>query len=120
MTDDNLIKQAEDIMRRASRPSWEHKYILDGKTPVPCPNVLKWARWFETANRHVAKTQTNNGEVSTVFLGINHNWLPNGPPILFETMVFGGIFDKDCERYSTWEEAEEGHKRKVKYVTELE
>jgi hypothetical protein len=47
--------------------------------------------------------------VSTVFLGIDHNF-GNGPPLLFETMVFGGEYDGYCKRYSTWEEAEGGHK----------
>lgn len=28
-------------------------------------------------------------------------------------MVFGGEFDQEMERYATWEEAEEGHKRWV-------
>jgi hypothetical protein len=45
--------------------------------------------------------------VSTVFLGIDHAW--EGPPLLFETMVFGGPLDEEMERYSTWEEAERGH-----------
>ncbi len=119
MTDD-LIKQAEKILREAGKLKFPFKYILNGKIPVPCNNIFVWARWFETANRDVAKTQTSNGLVSTVFLGIDHNFGLGDRPILFETMVFGGIFDGDCQRYSTWEEAEEGHNQKVKYVTELE
>jgi len=116
MTDEELIKKAEEIM---SRPIlWSGTYILDGHTPVPCYNLGQWARWFKNADRHVGHTQTTNGEVSTVFLGIDHSF-GGVIPILFETMVFGGLFDGDQERYSTWEEAEEGHKRKVKYVTEL-
>jgi hypothetical protein len=44
-----------------------------------------------------------------VFLGIDHNFFGDGPPILFETMVFGGPMDQDQRRYSTWDEAEFGH-----------
>ena len=47
-------------------------------------------------------------EVSTVWLGLNHNWR-EGPPIIFETMVFGGPNDGDCFRYSTEKEARDGH-----------
>jgi hypothetical protein len=47
-------------------------------------------------------------EVSTVWLGINHQW-GEGPPIIFETMVFGGPDDGDQWRYSTEKEARDGH-----------
>lgn len=85
-------------------------YILDGKTPVECDDILKWGEWFETADRHVAKTEKDEIKVSTVFLGIDHSF-GDGPPLLFETMIFGGEHDKDMWRYSTWNEAEEGHKK---------
>jgi hypothetical protein len=54
--------------------------------------------------------------VSTVFLGINHNFRGEGPPIVFETMVFGGAFDRQQRRYATWEEAEWGH---IEILTEI-
>lgn len=37
-------------------------------------------------------------------------------PLLFETMVFGGPFDQEMARYSTWDEAEAGHKKMVKRI----
>jgi hypothetical protein len=49
-------------------------------------------------------------EVSTVFLGLDHAW-GKGPPMLFETMIFGGEHDQYQERCSTWEQAEEMHRR---------
>lgn len=48
-------------------------------------------------------------EVSTVLLMIDHNFLGEGPPIIFETMVFGGEMDEACWRYSTEEAARDGH-----------
>lgn len=86
-----------------------HRYILDGKTPRPEPDLIKWAKWFEAnvGNRHVAKTSIGDLQVSTVFLAIDHQF-DQGPPILFETMVFGGDDDMQT-RYHTWEEAERGH-----------
>jgi len=84
------------------------RYILDGKSPVPCDDLIEWARWFETAERHVAETQVGPVLVSTVFLGINHSF-GRGPPLLFETMIFG-MDDNDYQvRCSTWDEAENDH-----------
>lgn len=95
-----------------------HLWILDGKTPVPVKDVLEWGRWFEetarAGKRHVAQTDLGDGvRVSTVFLGIDHNY-GSGAPILFETMVFGlsepGSWTDDMqERYETWQQAEQGH-----------
>ena len=94
------------------------RYILDGHTPVKCDDVRTWAEWYgaNTSQRVVANTKTPNGEVSTVFLATDHAW-GQRPPVLFETMVFGGSLDDECERYCTWEEAEAGHERMVQLVT---
>ena len=78
--------------------------------------LMEWAEWFETANRIVKQeTLSNKLRVSTVFLGLNHNfgiW----KPLWFETMVFPekDMGDLDMDRYTTWEEAEKGHKKMVK------
>lgn len=86
-------------------------YILEGKTPVPVFDLMTWARWIETANRHVKDEMVNECRVSTVFLGIDHGW--HGAPLLFETMVFcPSQYHADHEymqRYGTWDEAEKGH-----------
>jgi hypothetical protein len=47
--------------------------------------------------------------VSTVWLGINYNFIDAGPPIIFETMVFGGEYDEWQWRYETEAEARAGH-----------
>lgn len=84
------------------------KYTLQGKTTVAEPDLVKWARWFESANRVVLQEKIGDFWVSTVFLGIDHNFNPAGQPLLFETMVFG---DDELEqrRYATWDEAVSGH-----------
>jgi hypothetical protein len=85
-------------------------YILDGKTPVREPDIVAWGRWKATNNaERVALTEQDGVTISTVFLGIDHNFFGGGAPILFETMVFGGPMDGDMRRYSTWDEAELGH-----------
>jgi hypothetical protein len=66
----------------------------------------------------VGSDHVENVHVSTVFLGLNHRYCGGGPPILFETMIFGGEHDQYQERYCTWAAAEEGHKRAVKMATE--
>lgn len=89
------------------------KYILDGHKPVIEKDLMKWAAWLEDADRSVGKTEISKDvSVSTVFLGLDHQF-GEGPPLIFETMVFGGPLDQYEERYSTWEEAEAGHKRWV-------
>lgn len=77
-----------------------HKYILDDSgTPIVEDDIIKWARWFEESRdkRIVKQEMIGESKVSTVFLGIDHNWLPNGPAILWETMVFGGKLDQECD-----------------------
>jgi hypothetical protein len=89
---------------------------LDGHTPVPC-DLFEWSDMFQSPERIVQRDQIGEYWVSTVFLGLDHNW-GSGPPLLFETMVFepdvDGINGRKgiggCERYSTWDEAEAGHR----------
>ena len=89
-------------------------YVLDEEgTPVPEPDVLKWARSF-VSDRTLKQDELSNGTViSTVFLGINHSWDDRGPPILWETMIFGGSHDEDQYRYSSREAALAGHDKAV-------
>lgn len=99
------------------------KYILDADhNAVPVADLLEWATWFEHADRQVAQTERGGVLVSTVFLGLDHRRGEDGPPILFETMTFGEpemmrlfgrerMFRRSVNRwrYSTWNEALEGH-----------
>lgn len=93
-------------------------YILDERgEPVPCPDLLTWARWFEVVHHRIL-TSTDVGafHVSTVFLGIDHAF-HGGPPVLWETMIFGAPkghpLDGYQERYTSRGEAIEGHARAV-------
>jgi hypothetical protein len=101
------------------------KYVLDSAgNPIPEPDLLTWARWFEESGelRRVACTNLDvNGTVSTVFLGIDHSWcFLSDPllytPVLWETMVFGGPMDEEMQRYSSREEALAGHEDVVAQV----
>lgn len=68
------------------------------------------AKAFEIQNRRVALTEVPGGEVSTVFLGLDHSW-GEGPPLLFETMPYvnGAWKEEHMRRYSTYSEALVGH-----------
>ena len=64
--------------------------------------------------------------VSTVLLPMDHQFRPGGVPIIFETMVFDQrehcerpCHDLVCERYSTREQAEAGHRGTVEEFTVL-
>lgn len=95
---------------------------VDGKTPVPC-DMQEWVAWMamnEAAGidyRRVALTRRwgRTVVVSTVFLTIDHAW-DDGPPVLWETMVFGGPHHEHQERYTSWDDAIAGHKRIVHMV----
>lgn len=100
-------------------------YRLRGREVEEVFSLFEWARWFEKADRHVAETTLAldddgaNAWVSTVFLGLDHGYLSDGPPVLFETMVFihgttaphgeEASFTETFGRYCTWGEAEQGH-----------
>ena len=93
-----------------------NKHYILIKKKVFEVSLMHWAEWFETADRIVRQQTLKNGRfVSTVFLGIDHNF-GAGKPLLFETMVFpskGGYGELDVDRYSSYKEAEKGHKLMV-------
>lgn len=89
--------------------SGSRQYVERDGVPVKVDDLLAWGRELEKADRRVAADMLPDGvRVSTVFLGLDHGF-GEGPPILYETMVFGGPSDGDCERYSTRAEALAGH-----------
>jgi hypothetical protein len=93
------------------------KYILNGHEPVEEPDLMKWGAWMQKADRQVRDTFRDSVRVSTVFLGIDHNfWDWDGPPLLFETMVFINGSGDEMERYSTWDEALRGHENMVNKI----
>ena len=94
-----------------------YQYILKGHKAVKAVDIFEWGMFMQKKDRIVKQETLPNGiQVSTVFLGLDHNY-GGGRPILFETMVFGAGeegFDNDMDRYHTWIEAVAGHIRMVK------
>lgn len=94
-------------------------YILnaDGEA-VPCDDLEVWGAWFERSSKdrsRVIAADKDEGPdgseifVSTVFLGLDHNFSGTGPPVLWETLVFGGPLADEMARYRSREAALAGH-----------
>jgi len=68
--------------------------------------------------KRVAETTLADGKwVSTVWLGLDHSFDDEGPPLIFETMVFPSrddLSEIDCARYATEAEAIIGHQGMVR------
>lgn len=71
-------------------------------------DLMEWAEKFTPDRQRVAKTTIGEAEISTVWLGLDHSF-SGGPPLIFETMVFGGPLDQEQDRYTTEEKARAGH-----------
>lgn len=102
------------------------KYILVNKKVVATDDLSVWAEFYENdKNRVVTQTTTEHFFVSTVFLGLDHNF-SGGAPITFETMIFKSndseidFHDEYQERYATWEEAEAGHSVAINWALNRE
>lgn len=122
-------------------PDDGRNYILDDENHLVRVGLMRWAQWFADRDREggvdprrVAETFTELHRVSTVFLGLDHQF-GKGPPLVFETMVFqrGGYpsralhgmivhddLDDECWRYATWDDAVAGHAATVRRVGRLE
>lgn len=81
--------------------------FVDGKV-FPCENINDAMASFATDRRIDLTEIDENCHVSTVFLGVDHGF-NSEVPILFETMIFGGDYDGQMYRYSTFGEAKRGH-----------
>lgn len=93
-------------------------YILDGSgRPVLEPDLMKWAKWFHGGTNHhkVAVDTVGDATVATVFQGIDYT--EAGEPLLWETEVFGGKFNRELRKCSgNREQAEAMHAAMVERV----
>lgn len=76
--------------------------------------MLSFDNLTEEARRIALTHVSDECEVSTVWLGLDHQYSPGGPPLIFETMIFGGPCDSECWRYSTEAQAVAGHAEAVR------
>lgn len=79
-------------------------------------NPITADQWPVGEERRVDRTEISvDVTVSTVHLVLDHSH-GQGPPLIFETMVFGGEHDQDQWRYSTEEQAQAGHDAVVAWL----
>lgn len=100
-------------------PDFHLYYRLDeNREPVKCSmEELDWSEKHRRVGRNRVGIIPPRTLVSTVFLGLNHQFGEEGPPVLFETLVSGPCTDDDIvARYHTWDEAEQGHRSWVRII----
>ena len=89
-------------------------YTLDADNRPVRTDLLSWGEMMNGNRRFVGYTEiTSELRVSTVFIGIDHRHYGKGPPLLFETMIFGGPLDGHQWRYASWDDAQTGHQAAV-------
>jgi len=97
-------------------------YVMDmDKNLIVCDDLFNWGMWMEKeGNTRVALTEKRKIKVSTVFLGLDHNFgmVDDEEPILFETMIFGkGFEDMEYQtRCSTYPIALKMHQEACEYA----
>lgn len=89
-------------------------YDKDGRSI----EMMDWAQLFEdNGYKRIASDTVGDATISTVWMGLDHSF-GFGPPLIFETMVFGGSLSDEMDRYPTLAEAETGHRAMVERVRE--
>lgn len=80
------------------------------------PDMEAWLRWYEQADRNIARTSvTADVVVLTTFRGVDDSAAPGDPLKLFETHVFGGVLDGEELHHATKDEALAAHARLVDF-----
>lgn len=90
-------------------------YGRDGQ-PVDQAEMLRL--FGDPALRRVAEDTIGEAWVSTVHLVLDHSFGLGGPPIIFETMIFGGSHNQWQARYTSEEQARAGHEAVVQALRE--
>lgn len=100
-------------------PEGMYYYLDENHNVLPARTWGQVKDFFETDRKRVAYDEFGGVRVSTVFLPIDHSFRSEGPPVVFETMIFGDDKNLDYQtRCSTWGEAVKMHERAVRLVTE--
>lgn len=102
-----------------------HWILKNGK--LKKVDLMTWAIWFENKDgksegRITAQTKVGRATVSTVFLGIDHNFTDSKIPILWETMIFGSkhpALSEYQQRYSSLKDAQKGHEDAVRFTKHI-
>lgn len=92
-------------------------YGPDGRTL----SIEEWSQLMERRDEDSSReswwrrqTVISDGvSVSTVWLGLDHELCESGPPLIWETMIFGGEHSQNQWRYPSRQAALDDHERIV-------
>lgn len=90
-----------------------HSYYDRRGNPIDREQAMRLLEDAEA--RRVGRDEVGEATVSTVHLVLNHQFT-DGPPLIFESMVFGGPHNDYQWRYATEEQARVGHARIVAWL----
>jgi len=96
-------------------------YKLDENKNVVPATLEEWNDYWEErlphSSKHIGDEIINDRRISTVFIGLINGFNQKNEPLLFESMIFdeNGV-SISMNRYATYKEAEEGHKKAVQFV----
>lgn len=89
-------------------------YKLDENKNVTECTLEEWMTMIKSGCRHISENDLGDYIVSTVFLGLNHSI--NDKPEFFETMLYNKKDNQFLDyqaRYSTYDEAIDGHQKAI-------
>jgi hypothetical protein len=96
-----LLPTPDELFKVLKTSMGPQHAVLDESGDVQVASLMQWAQWMEKnhAQRVIARDDIAHQRglrpeiytVSTVFLGLNHQYLPNRRPLWFESMVFGPV-----------------------------
>jgi hypothetical protein len=103
--------------------------ILDESGNVVECDLLSWAMWLGKSRQRIIEQEEVAGLwVSTIFMGLDHSYLPGSPPLWFETIVFEAPEYEPAlammiragagyaSRYTTIQEARAGHAAALEWI----
>lgn len=99
----------------------KNKYYDWDSRPI---HMWEWTFKCEYLPNHLAEDFINGWRISTIWLGLDHEFFKSDFPIIFETMIFADnenvkedeALDFFQRRYSYLPQAERGHKLACRYV----
>ena len=103
-----LLPTAEEFAESIANVLGQQHAVLDENGEAQPASLMQWAMWLEK-NHHqrmierIELTRQLPGLeaevycVSTVFLGLNHQYMPGRKPLWFECIVFGPPYEKYSE-----------------------
>jgi hypothetical protein len=95
-----LLPTAQEFAKNLGQILGQQHAVLDENGEAQPATFMQWAHWLQKNQAHRRIESTDIARqlpglkselycVSTVFLGLNHQYVPEGKPLWFETIVFG-------------------------------